>query len=63
MPEFDYKNGEPYTCVLCGKNKWTYGPRSDSLCDPCWELKHRVEAQPELALKVLVGRFCNNAEV
>lgn len=50
---FDYKNGECYTCTLCGERKRTTGPRPDKLCDSCWELKTRIEAQPELARKVL----------
>ena len=50
---FDYKNGEDYTCVLCEENKHTGSPRPDKLCDGCWELKTRIEMQPELARKVL----------
>jgi hypothetical protein len=50
---FDYRNGEDYACVLCGERKHTLGPRPDKLCDGCWELKVRVELQPELARKVL----------
>ena len=50
---FDYKNGENYTCVLCGEKKHTHGPQPDKLCDGCWELKTRIESQPKLAQKVL----------
>lgn len=52
--QFNYKEGEDYTCVLCGETKHTTGPRPDSLCDGCWELKHRIEDQPGLAYKVLM---------
>ena len=51
--EFDYKNGEDYTCVLCNQKKHTQGPRPDKLCDGCWELSVRIRMQPELARKVL----------
>ena len=50
---FDYKNGEDYVCVLCGETKHTAGPRPDKLCDGCWELKTRIEMQPDLARKVI----------
>ena len=50
---FDYKNGEDYTCKLCGENYHTSRPRPDKLCDGCWELKIRVKMQPALARKVL----------
>jgi hypothetical protein len=53
LHHFNYKSGEDFTCALCGKIKHTYGPRPDKLCDGCWELKHRIEDQPELARKVL----------
>lgn len=55
MKKFDYKNGEDYTCVLCEQEKHTHGPRPDNLCDSCWELKTRVESQPELARRVLMA--------
>jgi ribonucleoside-diphosphate reductase alpha chain len=44
---------ETYICVLCGETKELSGPRPDKLCDGCWELKHRIEDRPDLALKVL----------
>ena len=50
---FNYALGEYYICTLCGKEKHTYGPRPDKLCDRCWKLKQRVESQPDLARKVL----------
>jgi hypothetical protein len=50
---FNYRDGEMFTCKLCGETQHTFGPRPDKLCDGCWELKTRIEAQPELAKKVL----------
>ena len=50
---FDYKNGEDYICALCGETKHTAGPLPDKLCDPCWELKTRIESSPDLARKVI----------
>ncbi len=50
---FNYKDGEEYTCLLCGETKHTRSPRPDELCDPCWELKCRVRHSPDLARKVL----------
>jgi len=34
-------------CSLCNENK-----ARGELCDRCWELKTRIEANPELALKI-----------
>ena len=53
MIQFDYKNGEDFTCVLCGRTHHTARPRPDKLCDPCWELKTRIECHPDLARKVI----------
>ena len=50
---FDYKNGEDYVCVLCGKARHASLPTPDKLDDGCWELKSRIEMQPDLARKVL----------
>ena len=55
LGRFDFKNGEDYVCVLCGERKHTGNPRPDRLCDACWELKTRIEGQPELARKVLAN--------
>jgi len=59
---FNYKEGEDYTCRLCGGQKHATGSRLDGLCDSCRELKTRIELQPSLARKVLqelegVGSF------
>lgn len=37
-------------CKLCGRLTPMLGTR---LCNPCWELKHRVLANPELAKKII----------
>lgn len=52
---FDYKHGEYYTCIICEQEAHTEGPRPDGLCDGCWELKMRIESQPELARKILAN--------
>ncbi len=52
---FNYKEGEDYTCKLCGNARHTTGPRPDGLCDGCWELKTRIESQPLLARYVLAS--------
>ncbi len=44
-----------YVCKLCGESKSSLVPVPDELCDGCWELKVRVEAQPELARKILMS--------
>lgn len=37
-------------CTLCGTTTEMTGTR---LCDRCWELKHRIEADLDLAQKIL----------
>jgi hypothetical protein len=37
-------------CELCGKPTQMLGTKR---CDGCWELESRIEAQPDLARKVL----------
>lgn len=37
-------------CRLCNKPTDKHGTR---LCDPCWELEHRVLSNKELARKIL----------
>jgi hypothetical protein len=39
------------TCKLCGSEE---GHEETKLCDRCWELSRRIEADPKLALKVLM---------
>ena len=39
-------------CKICGKKTHRIGTQ---LCDPCWELKTRIEANPEIARKILEG--------
>lgn len=39
------------TCKLCGSEE---GHEGTNLCDRCWELSRRIEADPKLALKVLM---------
>lgn len=42
------------SCQLCGELKHT--PQVGSrLCDRCWELKWRIEADPDLARRILAG--------
>jgi hypothetical protein len=42
---------EPTTpCELCGAPTPML---STKRCDRCWELEHRIEQDPELALKIL----------
>jgi len=38
-------------CELCGAQTRSLATK---LCDPCWELKNRIEADPELTLKILL---------
>jgi len=57
---FNYKEGEEYICRLCGEAKHTMGPRPDKLCDGCWELKTRIDMQPQLALQVLAPLLKND---
>ncbi|KKM17320.1 hypothetical protein LCGC14_1676940 [marine sediment metagenome] len=38
-------------CTLCGQETPMIGTR---LCDRCWELKSRIEADPDLARKILM---------
>jgi hypothetical protein len=43
-------NDQEIPCKYCGEQT----PMLDTkLCDPCWELGRRIEAAPELALKIL----------
>jgi len=41
---------ETVPCTLCGAKTHMTGTR---LCDRCWELRKRIEADPELAQKIL----------
>lgn len=41
---------ETTECTLCGQETPMMGTK---LCDRCWELKSRIEADPELAKKIL----------
>jgi len=44
-------NNEPVIpCSLCAQPTAMEGTK---LCDRCWELKRRIEADPELAKKIL----------
>ncbi len=49
-----------YICKLCGVKKESLGPVPDELCDGCWELKIRIETQPDLAKKVLHDMEADN---
>ncbi len=44
---------DKFTCKLCGEEYDLHGPVPDKLCDGCWELKTRVESQPDLARQIL----------
>ena len=39
-------------CLLCGGETTMLGTK---LCDRCWELKRRIEADPELTREILAG--------
>ena len=39
-------------CTVCGDQTRWLGTK---LCDRCWELKNRIEQDPWLALRILVG--------
>lgn len=41
---------ETTACTLCGKQTRMMGTK---LCDRCWEIKSRIESDPELALQIL----------
>ncbi len=43
-------NLKPVPCELCGKPTNMTATRR---CDRCWELEHRIKADPELAQKIL----------
>lgn len=42
-------------CRICGRPTIMLGTK---LCHRCWELEHRIEADPQLARKILrrIGR-------
>ncbi len=41
---------ETIPCTICGEPTVYFGTK---LCDRCWELERRIQAAPELALKIL----------
>jgi hypothetical protein len=40
----------PTTCSLCGEPK---GMAYTARCDRCWELERRIEADPDIAKKII----------
>ena len=44
------RDRETVACSICGTPTPMLGTK---LCDRCWELKTRIEADPELAQKIL----------
>ena len=41
----------PEPCLLCGQPT----ANLDRLCDPCWELKTRIERDPDVARAILAN--------
>lgn len=50
--KFNCYGQEIIPCRLCGNGTVMLGTK---LCDCCWELKARIERDPELAEKILNG--------
>lgn len=50
----DLTKSEPETvpCGICGKQTKSTGSKR---CDRCWELEHRIQADPEIARKILAS--------
>jgi len=48
----EYEMSETVDCELCGTQTDFIGT---NLCDRCWELDHRVKADPEIAGRILEG--------
>lgn len=55
---YDRFGQETTECTLCNQETPMIGTK---LCDRCWELKSRIEADPELARKILAS-INNNQE-
>lgn len=43
---------ETVPCKHCGKSTFMLGTRE---CEPHWELRRRIEAEPEVAVQMLNG--------
>lgn len=48
---FEHRGSPVIKCSFCGE-QWTFS-FGTKLCDRCWELKRRVQADPHLARRAL----------